>query len=85
MEILIIDVLDGNGLIPVAVCNAVQAIRLDKFARDARRAFPLVSELNEKTLYELAKPCWSFDHLSFDHVSFARSVLHVVGADNHEL
>lgn len=33
-------------------------------------------KLNEKQLDELATPCWSYDHHSFDHVSFARSVLH---------
>ena len=32
--------------------------------------------MDEKLLDELAKPCWSFDHMSFDHVSFARSVMH---------
>lgn len=32
--------------------------------------------MDEKKLDELAKPCWSFDHMSFNHVSFARSVLH---------
>lgn len=37
--------------------------------------------INEKTLNELAKPCWSFDHQSFDHVSFARSVLSIVSPD----
>ena len=37
--------------------------------------------LDEKILDQLAKPCWSFDHSSFDHVSFARSVMHIVGAD----
>jgi hypothetical protein len=37
--------------------------------------------LDEKTLDKLAGPCWSFDHHSFDHVSFARSVLRAALAD----
>ena len=37
----------------------------------------LVADIQRaEALDELAKPCWSFDHMSFDHVSFARSVLH---------
>jgi len=37
----------------------------------------LVADIQRaEALDELAKPCWSFDHMSFNHVSFARSVLH---------
>ncbi len=37
----------------------------------------LVADIHRaEVLDELAKPCWSFDHMSFDYVSFARSVLH---------
>lgn len=37
------------------------------------------TSLTVKQLDELARPCWSFDHRSFDYVSFARSVLHAAG------
>ena len=37
--------------------------------------------MDEKKLDELAKPCWSFDHMSFDYVSFARSVMHAQEQD----
>lgn len=40
--------------------------------------------MDEKKLDELAKPCWSFDHMSFDHVSFARSVMHAQEQDPGE-
>lgn len=40
--------------------------------------------MDEKKLDELAKPCWSFDHMDFDHVSFARSVMHAQEQDTGE-
>jgi len=40
--------------------------------------------MDEKKLDELAKPCWSFDHLSFDYVSFARSVMHAQEQDDSD-
>lgn len=37
----------------------------------------LVADIQRaEALDGLAKQCWSFDHMSFNHVSFARSVLH---------
>jgi len=32
--------------------------------------------LRKVELDELAKPCWSFGHMNFDPVSFARSGMH---------
>jgi len=39
----------------------------------------MTDQLTSKQLDELARPCWSFDHHSFDHISYARSVLFAAG------
>lgn len=31
--------------------------------------------MTEEKLMKLAKPCWSFDHMDFDVVSFYRSIM----------
>ena len=45
MEVVNIDVLDGNGMISVAVSNSIQAIRLRHFVREAIDAIAYIKAL----------------------------------------
>jgi hypothetical protein len=56
MEIVEIDVLDGRGVIPVAVCSYIEALRLRQYIRNAKVAFEQ-AEIQEQSVLASIKDC----------------------------